>query len=223
MIHSSASGPGVSRFVGRNLGASTSPNYIIRAARIRDAKALAALKTALSIEAEHMVFDVADPCALLKRCLSKLQACRLEERGIFVVEIRSRIVGYIDVRRVQEKGADEFASFDLAIRTQYQGNGLGSLLLLLAEQWASERGLRFMLISVAVRNDRARVLYDRLGYSVCDIVRIEGNSEVAAKEAYIMGRMIIEARRSQPRSILEARPAAVAKPGSRPNGYLQPC
>ncbi|MGE6695560.1 GNAT family N-acetyltransferase [Sphingobium limneticum] len=182
----------------QNVNTRTSPKFIARPASVHDAKALAALKTALSVETEHMVFDVADPHALLKRCNSELQASKLGEQGIFVVETRKHIVGYIDVRRVTVEGAYEFASFNLAIRPQYWGNGLGAQLISLAEKWAKGRQLRFLMFLVAIRNHRARALYDRLGYSICDIVRVDDNNEIAADEAYIMGRMILEADCSAP-------------------------
>lgn len=182
------------------------------------------MKTALSTEAEHMVFDVADHRVLVRRCLSELRDSKLGERGIFVMETAHTLVGYVNVRQVVEEGAEEFASFDLAIRKQYWGNGLGSRLLALAEQWAEERKMRFIIISVATQNDRARALYARLGYSICDTVRTEGNTEVAAMEAYIMGRMIMEPDRPRPGSVLEVRSAvAPLKHGRPPEGCPQLC
>ncbi|MFT6570038.1 MAG: ribosomal protein S18 acetylase RimI-like enzyme [Sphingomonas echinoides] len=192
MIHSSAPVPVALRFVGRGVGKSTSARFIARSADIHDAKALAALKTALSTEAEHMVIDVADPRALVKRCASELRATRFGKRGIFLIENDHSIVGYVDIHQVREKGAEEFASFNLAIRKEYWGNGLGSRLIVLAEHWAEERKFRFIIILVAKQNGRAKSLYDRLGYSVCDKIRTAESSEVVGKEAYIMGRMIMD-------------------------------
>lgn len=154
MSRLSASVPVALRFVEGSARESASRRFIARAAGVRDAKALASLKTALSTEAEHMVFDVADPRALVKRCVSELRATRFGKRGIFLIETGHGIVGYVDIRQVREEGAEEFASFDLAIRKEYWGNGLGSRLLALAEQWAEERKLRFIIISVAIQNDR---------------------------------------------------------------------
>jgi ribosomal protein S18 acetylase RimI-like enzyme len=215
MSHLSASVPVALRFVERTAREIASRSFIGRAAGVRDAKTLASLKTALSTEAEHMVFDVADPRALVKRCVSELRATRFGKRGIFLIETGHGIVGYVDIRQVREEGAEEFASFDLAIRKQYWGNGLGSRLLALAEQWAEERKLRFIIISVATQNDRARALYARLGYSICDTVRTEGNTEVAATEAYIMGRMIMKTDRPRPGSILEVRSSVTPLEHSR--------
>jgi ribosomal protein S18 acetylase RimI-like enzyme len=205
MSHLSAPVPVALRFVERSAAESASRRFIGRAAGVYDAKALAALQTALSTEAEHMVFDVADPRALVRRCLSELRASKLGERGIFVVETAHDLVGYVDIRQILKEGAGEFASFDLAIRKQYWGNGPGSRLVALAEQWAEERKLRFIIISVSTQNVRARALYARLGYSICDTVRAGDKGKVTVMEAYIMGRMIIKADRPPPKSILEVR------------------
>ena len=215
MSHLSASVPVALRFVERTAREIASRRFIARAAGVWDAKALAFLKIALSTEAEYMVFDVADPRALVKRCVSELRDSKLGERGVFVMETAQTLVGYINIRQVRDEGADEFASFDLAIRKEYWGNGLGSRLLALAEQWAEERKLRFIIISVATQNDRARALYARLGYSICDTVRTEGNTEVAATEAYIMGRMIMKTNRPRPGSILEVRSSVTPLEHSR--------
>ena len=86
MSHLSASVPVALRFVERTAREIASRSFIGRAAGVRDAKTLASLKTALSTEAEHMVFDVADPRALVKRCVSELRATRFGKRGIFLIE-----------------------------------------------------------------------------------------------------------------------------------------
>jgi ribosomal protein S18 acetylase RimI-like enzyme len=88
------------------------------------------------------------------------------------------------------EGAAEFASFNLAIRTRWQGRGLGTSLVKSAEEWVRRRGLLFLIFHVAVRNDRAFAFYERLGYTVCgDVVAANKESGVIG-DYYAMGRML---------------------------------
>ena len=150
-----------------------------RPANLADAKALVRLKIALAREAEHMIFDVRDRGELLRRTTVELSAAVAGERGIFVLQRIGDLVGYIDVRSVYIEGAAEFASFNLAIRTRWQGRGLGTSLVKSAEEWVRRRRIPFLIFHVAVRNDRAFALYQRLGYTVCGDV-VAANKESGA-------------------------------------------
>ncbi|WP_156455694.1 hypothetical protein [Sphingomonas sp. CCH18-H6] len=68
------------------------------------------MKIVLSAETEHMVLDVADRRALLRRTLEELTAVARSERGIFVLERNGSLLGYIDVHGVLGEEAAEFAS-----------------------------------------------------------------------------------------------------------------
>ncbi len=161
-----------------------------RPANLADAKALVRLKIALAREAEHMIFDVRDRGELLRRTTVELSAAVAGERGIFVLQRIGDLVGYIDVRSVCIEGAAEFASFNLAIRTRWQGRGLGPSLVKSAEEWVRRRRIPFLIFHVAVRNDRAFALYQRLGYTVCgDVVAANKESGVVG-DYYAMGRML---------------------------------
>ena len=52
----------------------------------------------------------------------------------------------------------------LAVETAAQGQGIGRLLMNAAEAWAKRRGYRRMTLNVFAQNERARQVYERLGY-----------------------------------------------------------
>ena len=54
---------------------------------------------------------------------------------------------------------------DLAITREAEGRGVGGALMNAAESWAIARGHRLLTLNVFDANQRARRLYDRLGYS----------------------------------------------------------
>ena len=52
----------------------------------------------------------------------------------------------------------------LAVAPDHEGMGLGRALLEQAEVWASGRGYRQLTLNVFARNERARQVYEHLGY-----------------------------------------------------------
>lgn len=173
------------------------PFPLLRAATVADAEALAELKISLSVEAPHMVFEVADRAALLDRTLAELTATARGERGIFVMEQNGCLLGYIDVHGVLGEGAADFASFNLALRKRWWGLGLGEHLLSAGEEWARLGKFIFVVILVAVRNERALALYQRLDYVICADHRTLSEKKNYVGEHYTMGRQIAPCRTAQ--------------------------
>ncbi|MBN2469873.1 MAG: GNAT family N-acetyltransferase [Anaerolineae bacterium] len=56
--------------------------------------------------------------------------------------------------------------YSLRVLDPFRGRGIGTRLILQAEQLLRERGYRWVLIAVAKTNHGARTLYERLGYVV---------------------------------------------------------
>ena len=138
----------------------------LRVAGRDDVEALARLKTRLSLESEHVVFDVADWQELTDRCLADLEAAEAGLRGVFVTECGGMLTGFIDIHPVPDDETCVLASFDLAVRKSWRGQGLGTALIAAGEAWAGGVGYAHIAILVAVRNASAMALYRRLEYTV---------------------------------------------------------
>jgi ribosomal protein S18 acetylase RimI-like enzyme len=54
---------------------------------------------------------------------------------------------------------------DVVVAASAEGRGIGKALMHAAEDWARERGYPMIQLHVLVGNDRARSMYERLGYS----------------------------------------------------------
>jgi len=52
----------------------------------------------------------------------------------------------------------------LAVEAQAEGRGVARQLMAAVEEWARQRGYRRITLNVFPANERARVLYERLGY-----------------------------------------------------------
>lgn len=53
---------------------------------------------------------------------------------------------------------------DVIVAPAGEGQGIGRLLMAKAEEWARERGYKWLTLSVFAENVRAREIYKRLGY-----------------------------------------------------------
>lgn len=93
---------------------------------------------------------------------------------IFVAEDESgQRVGFLHLQTV----TDYFTTTrnchisDLAVAPGCDGRGIGRALLAHAERWAREHHCRHMTLAVFPGNERARALYERVGYGI-DLLRM---------------------------------------------------
>ncbi|MBI2251558.1 MAG: GNAT family N-acetyltransferase [Armatimonadetes bacterium] len=54
--------------------------------------------------------------------------------------------------------------FDLAVKQEYWGKGIGKLLIRQAEEFTKEKGLNYLTLGVSSSNQRAIKLYESLGF-----------------------------------------------------------
>lgn len=90
--------------------------------------------------------------------------------GLFVAEAGGSIEGYL-VAVTQEHPANPWKHAvtvlsieQMGVRPSRQGQGIGRALLAAAEQFARERGLAEIRLSVWTFNEAARRFYERAGY-----------------------------------------------------------
>lgn len=96
---------------------------------------------------------------------------RTGRRIMLVAEVDARVVGqiFIQLDSPPKPGSHTRASaylYSFRVRPEYRQQGIGTQLLQAAEERLLARGYRRTVISVAVVNETARRLYERLGYSV---------------------------------------------------------
>jgi ribosomal protein S18 acetylase RimI-like enzyme len=93
-----------------------------------------------------------------------------ERTAILVATEDEQVVAFVLLEEEHPSGPDEApepwcAIYDVAVRRDRWGRGIGAALLAAAEQWAQRRGLGQMRLDVYEFNTRARALYERLGYT----------------------------------------------------------
>jgi GNAT superfamily N-acetyltransferase len=82
-----------------------------------------------------------------------------------------RVVGMIELWLKRPRGAGARTrrlkvDLGLAVAPEWRGRGVGSALMLAAEDWARAQGAERMVLDLAANNSGAQRLYERLGYEV---------------------------------------------------------
>jgi len=102
-------------------------------------------------------------------------ACQVEERlallmarpdnGIFVAELKDRIVGWSHVYGVRLLESDGYAEIGgLVVASNQQRNGAGTMLIRRSELWAASRGYARVRLRSGVHREAAHLFYESLGY-----------------------------------------------------------
>jgi ribosomal protein S18 acetylase RimI-like enzyme len=79
----------------------------------------------------------------------------------------------LPLSQIVEAGAGEQFINNVAVLPNFQGQGVGSQLLAFVEDKAKTTGLGTSSLCVDIENERARRLYERLGYQVIGTIEFE--------------------------------------------------
>ncbi len=128
----------------------------IRAVDAGDAEAIAGLNGELGYPSS--IGQVDDRLTALARSASD---------AAFVAERDGRVVGWVHVAlKPSLVDLPSAQVMGLVVGEGQRGGGIGRQLLLRAEAWAAERGMRRMLVASRTTRERAHRFYEREGYAV---------------------------------------------------------
>lgn len=86
------------------------------------------------------------------------------DAAAFVAEAED-VVGFVTVARAGHfSGQTDAYVGELAVAEYRSGQGIGSALMLAAEQWGREQGLERIILETGARNTAARDFYTAIGY-----------------------------------------------------------
>lgn len=94
----------------------------------------------------------------------------IEKGEILVAESNNEILGFVSFN-ITNKNEDLIVKniptlyiSDLVVLSQYRGNGIGAELLKSAEEFAKERGIKYIKLIVFSENSAAIKLYEKAGF-----------------------------------------------------------
>jgi RimJ/RimL family protein N-acetyltransferase len=140
-------------------------NVTVRRAVPGDAPELVALASAVASEEEAWL--VADSrwrsAGDERRYIRALQ--RHPDGALYVAELETgELVGRLSVMRDPHPACRHVADLGLMVAARHRRRGIGTALMVGAEQWAREAGVRKLELHVFPHNEAAIALYEKIGY-----------------------------------------------------------
>jgi RimJ/RimL family protein N-acetyltransferase len=138
----------------------------LRAARRGDAAALLALKRQLDRETSFMLIEPGERAEIIAEVAADLDLLAgAANSALVVAESMAGLVGYAEARGGRFRRNAITAHVVIGVLAAASGRGVGSGLLGEIERWARAHGIHRLELTVMARNERARELYERMGYS----------------------------------------------------------
>ena len=95
----------------------------------------------------------------------KIQNLDLKREAVFVCELDGKVAGYIHVEHYDTLYFETMANIlALSVKKKIQKLGVGKTLLLEAENWAKENGIKMMRLNSGINRTNAHGFYEHLGY-----------------------------------------------------------
>ena len=139
----------------------------IRPAREKDKKFVVSLVPRLT-EFELPVWRESKQMNFVdEKVLTGVLSANFSETLIFIAEDENAApLGFIHFRVSSDYYDSEKHGHisDIVVAPEGEGRGVGKALMNFAEEWAKGSGFKWLTLNVFSRNDRARKLYEKLGY-----------------------------------------------------------
>ena len=120
--------------------------------------------------------DLGYPCNL-SLVTEKIKNIDGNREAVFVALIDETIVGFIHVEKYNLLYFETMANIlGLAVKAEYQNNGIGKKLIHAAEDWAVKNNIKVMRLNSGISRTKAHDFYRHLGYdSEKEQIRFEKN------------------------------------------------
>ncbi len=88
------------------------------------------------------------------------------EEELFIAEENEKVIGFILLQTRKDFFTGESQGYisDIAVKKEYEGKGVGRLLLGKAEGWARGKGYQLIFLHTLIGNERAKRIYEEFGF-----------------------------------------------------------
>ncbi|ANU16155.1 GNAT family N-acetyltransferase [Planococcus maritimus] len=138
---------------------------LIRTAEHGDARSLALLQKAVEAESDFMLYGKDERSLSTQRVRKQIIEWKQSGHSAIIIAIlNGQHVGYLMVIGNEAKRAEHRAGLVLGLLKEAQGKGIAKSLLEKAEDWAKQKNISRLELTVVEANDRARKLYEKAGF-----------------------------------------------------------
>ncbi|WP_114571375.1 GNAT family N-acetyltransferase [Exiguobacterium flavidum] len=146
--------------------------YVIRPAEQRDALQLVDLRLTIDGETENMDRERGEGYLDQEMFEGLIESDTKSSNNLFLVaETDGRLVGFSRCQGSELKRLAHQVEFGVGVIQEFWGFGIGKGLLTESLEWADATGIEKVRLSVLETNEKAKQLYERLGFNVEGILR----------------------------------------------------
>ncbi len=160
----------------------------VRLARRADARAWRALQQGIYDEG---LWFVGDGPASERALAARLQLTPRHRAAVWLAERDGALVGWCEAARLQSQRLEHVAMLTVAVASGSRRTGVGSALLVEAEAWGRQQGLRKLSLHVRAGNAAALALYRRFGFTVEGVERSQVRAGGGFEDNVIMAKHLV--------------------------------
>lgn len=147
------------------------------------------LRKEIERESEHLVLKGGERRAGVIHTAAALMLS--QRKTIFLLAYdKGKMIGYVSLVFPRFKKMKGNAYLTIALKKDYRGKGIGTILMNKAEDYALSRGTRRIELEVFAKNTGAKKLYETLGYVVEGIKKEAVTEEDGYDDIVIMAKKI---------------------------------
>ncbi|MBI2603192.1 MAG: GNAT family N-acetyltransferase [Deltaproteobacteria bacterium] len=153
-------------YKGKTLKAKNGENVTIRSASKDDAKHLIDLGKAIAAEKIYTMTDVDEIPSDLSEEIKWIEKYSSNTNNLLLVaETDNKLVGVCDFEAGSRRRISHTGRLGLGVAKEFRGLGIGEFLLTTVIEWATDHNtIEKLCLTVHHDNDRAKVLYEKLGF-----------------------------------------------------------
>ena len=140
---------------------------LIRIIQLDDAKQLLNLRKKLDQETQFMLFEPGERTTTVEEQREQIQRLLLQENStIFVVEHNGQLVGYLEAVGGQLRRIRHSVHIVIGILQDFTGQGIGGQLFAALEEWAHQKSITRLELTVMTHNQAGLALYKKRGFTI---------------------------------------------------------
>ncbi|MBD1373038.1 GNAT family N-acetyltransferase [Hazenella sp. IB182357] len=161
----------------------------IRPIQLEDATLFLAFMKQLDLETPYMLYEPNERSTSVQEVENEI--IRLNEtKQIFIALAQEQVIGFIMIKSGQLKRNRHTAYIVIGIRAKYHGLGLGTRLLQTAENWAIQKQIHRLELTVMTHNQVALALYQKMGFEIEGICKENLYIDGKFVDEYYMGKLL---------------------------------
>ncbi len=165
-------------------------DVIVRAAAMNDAEPLWEMMSALDSETNYMMYEPGERSRNLNIVQSNIQQAVEGDNLLLVAEADDTIVGYIAAQKGKLQRVKHTAYIVVGIRASYQNQGIGTRFFQQLDNWAKDKRVTRLELTVMCPNLAAKHLYAKNGFEIEGIKKRSMRVDGVYVDEYYMAKLL---------------------------------